>query len=333
GGKLLAELDFETLSLQRKLDDVSTASAAVLGAIDPACLPILGQIEPFEHELVAFRNYRQGDSPAWAGPVTLPTWDPASLTIQARDLFTWLERRDLPFDRSFTTTDLADIFGQYLVDGLYQDASPNITPAFMGEIGTTGVRSVTTASHTLAGDALRELSRSGVDFTLVGRTLRYGGLQSDVATTILYDSAVYQDPGGSTPKLTKQGLNLATRVVVKGGQDGAGNQVVSVVGFPDAEHGLITQVVSEPLILDTLSATEAAAGRLTFLNPAPQYLNVVLTPDAPIRFDELVPGIRIDAAFTVGLVVAQGAFRLSAVDVTASSSGEAIGLTLVPLVT
>jgi hypothetical protein len=266
------------------------------------------------------------------GPVTLPSWDPLNLVIGARDLFTWLERRTLPFDRSFTTTDLASIFGQYLVDGLNQDASPNISALFLGQCGRSGVRAVTAVSNTIAGDALRELSRSGVDFTCIGRQMRFGGLPINVPTTILYDPAVYQDPNGATPKLTKQGLNMATRVVVKGGQDAAGNQIVSTVGFPDGPHGLISQVVSEPLILDALSATHAGADRLAFLNPAPQYLSCQLTPQAPIRFDELVPGIRIDAAFSVGLTTALGPFRLQAVDVTSGTAGEMVSLTLVPLV-
>lgn len=332
GGNLLAELDYETLTLGRKLDDVSVCSVTVLAAKNEDCLPILGDIEPFQHEVVAFRNYRPGDAPAWAGPVTLPSWDPLNLVIGARDLFTWLERRTLPVNRSFTTTDLASIFGQYLVDGLNQDASPNISPLFLGEMGTAGARAVTAISNTIAGDALRELSRSGVDFTCVGRTLRFGGRPINIPSTILYDPAVYQDPNGATPKLTKQGLNMATRVVVKGGLDGAGNQVVAPVGFPDGPHGLISQVVSEPLILDTLSGTHAAADRLAFLNPAPQYLSCQLTPQAPIRFDELIPGIRIDAAFSVGLTTALGPFRLQAVDVTSSQAGEVVSLTLVPLV-
>jgi hypothetical protein len=332
GGQLLAELDYETLTLGRKLSDVSTCSVTVLAAKNQDCLPVLADLEPFEHEIVAFRNYLPGDAPMWAGPVTLPSWDPLDLVIQGRDLFTWLERRTLPFDRSFTSTDLASIFGAYLVDGISQDASPNISLLFRGEIGSPGVRSVTAASATLVGDALRELSRSGVDFTLVGRQMRFGGLPASTPTTILYDPAVYQDPSGSTPKLTKQGLNMATRVVIKGGQDAAGNQVVSTVGFPDGPHGLISQVVSEPLILDTHSATKAAADRLAFLNPSPNYLTCQLTPQAPIRFDELVPGIRIDAAFSVGLATATGPYRLQAVDVTNSQAGEAVSLTLVPLV-
>lgn len=333
GGQLLAELDYETFTLGRKLNDVSTCSVTVLAAKNEDCLPILGDLEPFEHEIVAFRNYLPGDAPVWAGPVTLPSWDPLNLVIQARDLFTWLERRTLPFDRSFTSTDLADIFGQYLVDSLNEDASPNFSLLFLGECGRVGVRAVTAVSNTLAGDALRELSRSGVDFTLVGRQMRFGGLPVNTPTTILYDPAIYQDPNGATPKLTRQGLNMATRVVVKGGQDAAGNQVVSTVGFPDGAHGLITQPVSEPLILDALSATHAAADRLAFLNPAPKYLTCQLTPQAPIRFDELVPGIRIDTAFSVGLATALGQFRLQAVDVTNSQAGEAVSLTLVPLVT
>lgn len=332
GGQLLAELDYETLTLSRKLNDVSLCSVTVLAAKNEDCMPVLGDLEPFQHEIVAFRNYRPGDTPSWAGPCTIPVWDPLNLNIGARDLFTWVERRTLPFTRIFTMTDLADIFGGYLADALVQDASPNITAFFLGEIGITGARTVTAASNTMAGDALRELSRSGVDFTCIGRTLRYGGKAARTASTILYEPAVHFDPGGSTPKLAKQGLNMATRVVVKAAQDAALNQIVSTVGFPDDAHGLISQVVSEPLILDRLSATHAAADRLAFLNPAPLYLNLQLTPQAPIRFDELIPGIRIDTAFSLGLTTAQGTFRLQAVDMTSGAAGEVVGLTLVPLV-
>lgn len=333
GGQLLAELDFETLSVQRTLSAVSTASATALADRNPACAPLLSQIEPFQHELVVFRDYVDGDGPAWAGPITVPVWDPITLTIGARDLTAWFDVRNLPTDRVFIADDLANIFSAYMADALLLDTSPNITTMFNGEIGVTGDRTVTAASATIAGDALRELSRSGVNFAAVGRTINVGGMPPTVATVTLYDGAILQDSGGSTPKLTKQGLNLATSVTLKGGQDPAGNQLVATVGESDGIHGLVSRTSSEPLILDQLSLTRAAAGRLSFLNPSPLYLNCTLSPDAPISFPELVPGIRIDTALQIGLLTVVGRFRLNQVDVSVAQGTEAVSLTLVPLST
>lgn len=334
GMQLLAELDFESLTVGRTLSAVSTASAVVLADLNPSCAPLLASLEPFQHELVAFRDYQPGDSPAWAGPVTVPVWDPISLTIGARDLMSWFDVRNLPMDRVFTADDLADIFTVYIQDALSLDPTPNITTMFNGELGVVGDRTVTAASATIAGDALRELSRSGVDFSAVGRTVNVGGLLPTVATCTLYNGAIIQDAGGSTPTLTKQGLNLATSVTLKGGQDPAGNQLVATVGTSDGVHGLVSRTASEPLILDQLSLTKAAAGRLSFLNPAPLYLNCTLSPDAPVRFEELVPGIRMDTALQIGLMAVVGQFRLSAVNVTVSQqAGETVALTLVPMST
>jgi hypothetical protein len=330
GRHLLAELDFLTLSLNRKLNDVSTCTVTVAADQNEECAPVLADIEPFEHELVAFRNYLPGDMPAWVGPVTLPTWDPLTLNIQARDLFSWFERRILPFDRSYTATDLAAIFGAYSTDALVQDASPNITLLFLGEIGVRGDRSVLASSRTVAGDALRELGRSGVDFSVLTRTLRYGGILDTSIATVLYDEAVYQDSSG--PRYSKQGLNMATRVTIKGATLTGGSQIQATVGTPDAQHGLIDLVTSEPLIMDAASARQAGSGRLSFLNPAPQYLSLALTPRAPITFQELVPGIRIDTAFQLGLTTVVGSFRLQQVDAAVDNAGtETVSLTLIPL--
>jgi hypothetical protein len=332
GMQLLTELDYETLTVQRTLDSASQTSVILLADRNPSCAPLLAQVEPFQHEIVAFRDYQAGDPQTWAGPVMVPTWDPISLHIDARDLFSWFDVRNLPTDRVNFSSDLADIFSVYVQDALSLDPSPGITVSFMGEIGTTGIRSVTAQSATIAGDALRELSRSGVDFTTVGRSIRIGGMPPTAATTILYDSAVIQDASGATPKFVKQGLNLATSVTLKGGQDVLGNTLSSTVGDSDGIHGLVSRTSSEPLILDLLSLTKAAAGRLAFLNPAPLYLTLTLSPQAPIRFDQLIPGIRIDTAFTLGLIQVVGKFRLNQVDVTVDQNGEAVALTLTPMV-
>jgi hypothetical protein len=331
GGQLLTEIAYETLTIQRTLDSASVASAIILADRIPSCAPLLAAIEPFEHELVAFRDYLPGDPQDWAGPVMVPTWDPLSLHIDARDLFSWFDVRNLPLDRTFVGQDLADIFTTYISDALSLDPSPNISVMMLGEIGISGQRSVTAQSATICGDALRELSRSGVDFTAVGRTIRIGGPPPSSATTILYDGAIQKDAGGATPKLTKQGLNLATSVVLKGGQDVLGNTISTTAGQSDGIHGLVSRTSSEPLILDPNSLSQAANGRLAFLNPAPLYLTVTLSPQASIQWDELIPGIRIDTAFTLGLIDVVGQFRLQQVDVTVDQNGEAVALTLTPL--
>lgn len=334
GGSLLAELDFENLTLTRKLSDASDCSVVVSGDVSAECAPVLAEIEPFQHEIVAFRNWAPGDTPAWAGPVTVPVWGPLDLTIGARDLFSWFDRRQLPFGRNFLATDLGSIFGQYMADAMVQDPSPNVHLQFRGEIGVVGARSVSATGAVIAGDALRELSRSGVDFTAIGRSVYWGGMPDNTLTATLYDGAILQDAGGSSPKLTKQGLNMATQVIVNGATLGFGVQVQSTVGFPDAEHGLITLVVSEPLIMDAFSATEAGAGRLAFLNPAPHYLTCVLSPQAPVTFEQLIPGIRLDTAFRLGVIDVVGSYRLQGVSVSVANTGdEAVALTLVPLVT
>lgn len=333
GSQLLAELAFETLTLSRKLSDTSDCSVVVSGDVSAECAPVLASLEPFKHEIVAFRNWQSRDVPAWAGPVTVPVWGPYDLTIGARDLFAWFDRRHLPFARNFLATDLGSIFGQYMADALVQDPSPMISLMFRGEIGIVGARSNSAVGSTIAGDALRELSRSGVNFSAIGRTIYWAGVTDNTATVTLYDGAILQDAGGGSPKLTKQGLNMATQVIVNGATLGFGVQVQSTVGFPDSDHGLITLVVSEPLIQDALSATKAGAGRLGFLNPAPHYLTLVLSPQAPVAFEQLIPGIRLDAAFRLGVLDVMDSYRLHQVDVSVDSKGdEKVALTLVPLV-
>jgi hypothetical protein len=324
GGKLLAELPYDSLTVGRVLGDISSASVSILADLDSACAPLLADVEPWQHEIVCFRN---GDE-AWAGPLTEPVWEPLTLTLPARDLFSWFERRDLPIDRSFTTTDLTDIFGVYLADAYGLEPTPNITFVRNGDSGVQGARSVTTVSSTRTADALRELSRSGVNFTMVGRILIYGG--DPIPPEPVF---VLRDECVENAKVRKAGLNTANRVTVKGGTPtGTTTQVTSTAGNPDARLGLLQLTVTESTILDPGSAMGAAANRLRFLDPSPRYLDCDLLENTPIRFSDLRPGIRVDAALTVGFRTEVGPYRLSAVSVSVSADGsEKISGTFVPL--
>lgn len=332
GGGELIPLPFTALSMSRRLDDMSDASLVLtqttLRSFDPSvqarCCGILGELEAWEHELLLWRDGGPDTTePTWAGPVVKPTFRADSITITARDLFQWFERRLLERDRTFTSTDLADIFEQYAVDALHRDPSPNIDLSSISPTFIHGDRDVTIMAGRRAADELRELARSGLDFTMIGRTMVAGGTQIPTADLGVLITEHFDDP-----ELVPDGLQAETESVVIGTPVGnVGGPVRATSGGVDPDRGLVQGLANESSIKDANTAQYLADSRNALLGQSPTFLSGRLLPSAPVIFDDLIPGATADLRVQVMCRSVEGDHRLMDLDVSVGSDGtESVGV-------
>lgn len=325
GGAPIIDLPFTQLTMSRRVDDMSDASVSIghyteeHDYIAPPrlrddCAGVLATLEPWEHEIVLWRD----DELVWAGPVIKPVWTRDTLTITCRDLFQWFERRLLPRDRDFFGTDLAVIFRILCEDALHRDPSPNITrsPSLTGIVGD---RTIFYDAYLRAADVLRELARSGLDFTMIGRDMLVGG--TEVPTADL-GTLITQHFDG--PELTADGLQTETESTVVGAStDSILGPVSATAGAPffhgvrtvQPRRGLVQNVVTESGIEDETSALAAAQSRLALLGETPRTLTGRLLPDAPVAFSDLIPGARAELRVKLLAKTVEGPHRLQSVGV------------------
>lgn len=330
GGRELDEVPFSSLRYGRALDDMTSASAAVPATTTGTRVARrIGSVDAFEHELVIYR----GEEVGWLGPLRQPTWTPSGVGLEAMDVFEWFERRKLPVDRTFTQVDLAEIFASLIDDAMAPDPSPGIVVQ-PRPTGILGDRAVLASANRMAADALRELARNGVDFTVIGRTVRCGGEEVGAASLgpLLNQHFVFSD---STPQVVGAGEYLATEATVTGAtQPSRGASLSATAGGVDERLGLVQRVFNESAIADLDSLGHAALTRWEMLGRTPYFVTGVLRDSAP-GLDALVPGAVADVDITVGAKRVERRMRLSKVNVTVTNSeagmAETVRVELIPL--
>ncbi len=327
GTSVLAELPWTQLTYGRKLDDMSAASVTLA----ESCVP---QPEPFAHEVVVYRDNRV----VWVGPVTEPV-DGVNeegvddFQIPARDLFQWFERRWIPASArrlrgealQFSLEDLAFMFRLIAEEALEDDPSPNIQFA-VSPTGVTGTRSYAAGAFTRSADAMRELSRTAVDWTMRGRTMICGGREVPaVANFVLTGNTVVN------PRRRRIGLNAASEVAVIGGSSPTGGAPYAAIATdPGSIMGLVQQVIQEADIADPYSVRAAARTHLAFAKAAPFELSCQLSPELAVGFDDLIPGTVVPVHMDLVWARIHEPMRLQTVDVSARAEDntETITVTL-----
>lgn len=320
GAPLVEALKWSSLTFQRRLDDMSTTTVTCVTGSSPE----LGRLDAWRHELSVVRDQQE----VWVGPLVTPSWEPEVVTLQANDLFFWFERRLLEIDRDFVNADAGQIFTVLAQDALSRDNSMGIVLS-PSSTGVPATRSVSASERRRAADVLRELARTAIDFTAIGRTIRCGGQEvpTEVAFTLVDDTL-------RSPKLTSNGTDCATEATILG-QNVAGAAVAGVAGAGTAEFGLVQQSYSESTIQDTSSAQAAARSHWEFAKVPPRSLSGVLTREAPVDFGDLIPGARVHVELSSLDAEVNADFRLLQVDVTVTPSDqgqqEEVAITLEPV--
>lgn len=283
GADLVGVLDYSRLAWGRALDDMSSAETTVrpFGRDSTGvAVDAMSVAAEWEHELYVFRS---GEL-VWLGPLTPPPiYTLGENQVSARDVFAWMEKRRLPVDHTYEDADLGDVFGALVADVLGVENSMGVLTSG-GSSGVEGDRAYTEAENMRAADALRELGRTGVDWTVVGRTLRWGGPEfTGVHLGTLVDEHFLSPVASPLPG--------ASRVVVIGSSL-TGDAPVGVATDLTSAMGLVEVVVSEPALTTEAACGQAAQTRLDLLSSGAATFTATLDASAPVDFSVLVPGAR-----------------------------------------
>lgn len=353
GRQLFTRLDEITdLSYGRKLDDYSEASVTLAKRdASSGCLHQAGRAQPWAHEVTIYRD----GGIVWQGPIVEIEETRSELTFTARDMLAWLDRRviDTTFKKTEDPINAAPLDTGRMLHRIMSVTFPLGDPYNNPGISEyMRVDEITPSSQSLpetiwagsqtVGELVRELIKSGIDMFTLGRKIymvpdfyRYArnpfrlsardflgdlsvvtrGLDTATEGFVLADSSL--DPNGAQPE----------------GPDPNDAKPPTVAKWPPGHHGgsgdpsappwygRITrfteagqQVDSEGALLDVAKSIRA------YGFPPPKSVvvpdNAQLSPEAPIRMGQLVPGrtIRVDLDdFAIPL---SEPFRLSEVEVT-----------------
>lgn len=331
GATMIGSLPFDSLAWARDLDAVSEATLQITGisGAGAACCALLGSIKPWQHELAMYRDGTR----VWAGPITTIDVLGEVATISARDVMQWMWIRRLRHDHAFVATDLATIFQAYVTDALTLDNSMGLvvvpTPT-----GVTGDRSVLALQHMIAGDQLDELSRTGVDWTTIDRSVFVGGTVTPYPLPPTGRLVLIDDSFQTPPRVTTDGMQMATDWVVRGAGGGDGpDPVFGEAGGLSATFGLVDRVETNEEILDSPSAAAQAASRLALTGGGATVVSEgILSPDAGVTIDQLVPGLPVELRLVNPCLQILVDYRLASVKVTAGATqDEQVTLSFQPL--
>lgn len=343
---------YTSFKFNRVLDDVSEAEVRFPNS---QCCECLGTVNPWKHELAIYRNSKL----VWVGPIRTLTYDNAKdeIVVTAKDLFSWFDVRMIPRSPDgyyVECLDLSAIFQDVMNDAMLPDARPNIK-LHMTNTGIRGSREYEPDQFQIAGDELRELSRNGVDFTMINRILFGGAIETppdDIPLMIDEHWAV-------SPAVTVSGDDMTTRSIVGGGGSGAdGFDVIGV--YPGAvggtgtafdailnpatqEFGLIERLWVEPDIDDECdesllggddqeSIDNAARTRWDLLSvPTVTISGGELAESAPFSLNCLIPGRRVKISLMRVCRGVVGIYRIATLAVSVTGDAESISVDLQPL--
>lgn len=326
-GQLIDIPRFESINFTRRLDDTSSCTIKI-----PAWTKF--KAAEWEHEIEILDDLGQV---VWAGPVTTVTdgSDGDDSEIGGRDLTSWFDHRFVYRARDFVDKDLAEVYGRIAEDALEPDDSPNIE-VITHMCGVRGDRSYTNGTFDIAGDKLRELARTGVDFTQVGRKLLIGGV---VTTNQQYKLT---NQMCEKVKRIRRGLTMATDVGVVGATQTVDNVTTTTLGRSLANEsiiermGLLQSRFDESDIMDEASANANARTRRELISSDVGDVSVLLV-EGQYSLSMLVPGtvwdcdISADRFMERGAGAVTGLRRLAQVDVTYDANGMAAAIILQPL--
>lgn len=329
GGTGQFELNYNNLTTGIRLSDSSQATITLTSAnLNTYCCDILADIYPFQYELILYRNSEQ----AFIGPIVNATFTRTTITLTAQDMFYWLEKRVLDQDLGAIYTDLSNLFKLLFNMGMAQDPIPNLQ-LITQDTGKKGSRDTAGGEFVRIADSMRELAKTGLEFTTIGY--------------VIYTWGVGESPFPDLPPLISDDFSEELTLQLAGAEYGndiivTGNSA-SDTGYPyfgratnwesSLSYPLITQTFSESNISNKAILTDSARSRLERFRANPVLPTGAFSPHAHLTYSQLVPGIECNLALEVGCRVLIDRFKLEGVDVTVSTedSTEAITPRFVPI--
>lgn len=338
-----------SISWGRKLNEVSEATVSfALNGEDGDCCGLAASVNPWEHELSVTRDGEE----LWCGPIVGGEIDDASLTatFNAKDLSTWFDHRWVEVydtDVDFDEADIIEVLNWLIGHGYYKD--PWNMNWFLGDPLNIPITRTYTAyippgerwggNYPKIADEIRDLLKARVDYTVIRRVMLGGDLQSSTVATARFTDSSWI----TKPKTIIVGLGMAEEVGVGGGNGGYygwDDDQMWIERPYDAErvkYGLLQSFVPAPEIddVDTYTLPNAVTQRAAELRelkkkPFIYVSGGALAQDAPVTFDQLIPGRHFGINLAKTCRPIQSDYVLTAVNVDFSDEGESIAVELVP---
>lgn len=332
----------------RKLNETTEASFTIaLNGLDDECCNCVNTVNPWEHEVSI---YRDGEE-VWCGPITGADIDLNNQTASytARDLSAWFDKRWVEIrdtDVEFEEANLSEVYN-WLIEHAYYKEPWNMSwsvPTVQVPIERTYTAAIDSdrwaGSFPNVGNELRDLAKSGIDFTTIRRVYVTGDLQGSSKI-----EATFKDGDWSQlPTISIVGSAMATEVGVAGGNGGYygwdDDQIWIERPYDEyrARFGLLQSFFTAPELdeAETTSlpngVTQQAFGlRELKKQPFVHVKGGSLSSNAPITFDQLIPGRVFRVALTQTCRKVEADYRLYSIDVSFDGAIETVTPSLTPL--
>jgi hypothetical protein len=320
--------DVTSITWARELNNISQANVEVpgvecCGLLDKGVLGVVGR-----HLLII----RDGVT-VW-GPGPILSIDFTTGEIVARDVAEVIQHQvihnDLCFDPSCggVATDATAIAKAILVDALAGD-DPNILAFVQVTPGATAIERSFLANSKYSLDAIQGLTQAEIKYTVIGRRILIGPFGTPFGTL----ATLTDDAFTGANNVVEDGFALVTRAVVLGAGD---PPLAGSAGGVDSFYGRWERLTTaDESIVSVAAANAAAASIVKASNPAPTYLSVptgsILSPDAPVDINELVPGVNVPLLVTQSCRQLAATLPLHRVQVTFTAlNGEQVRITTAP---
>ena len=301
----------------------STASATL--SVTPECCGVLAEL--VDLAVIEVEFWRQGGRQdlVWAGPVKdLIDNRDSTVTINAADSSLYVLDERVVRPGSWVQVDLATVFVDVLTAALAPD-DPGLvissTPT-----GVLGDRVVADTDIVLVRSLIDELTKTAVDWTVVGREWRIGGTEVDLSRVL--PVKLRDGDFGTPPPIRVSRSAMGTKFFVRG------SGVVGEFGGPRADGVLIERVSEGNQIIDKASAD--AAARSSWEVASTPYVVIdgsavaTIAPMTMVDIQTLVPGMLVPVEVGECLPY-HGTMRLAEVNVSFSAESEGVALTLQPV--
>jgi hypothetical protein len=334
-----------SLTWGRRLNEVSEASITIaLNGQDEQCCNCVNTVNPWSHEMAVYRDGVE----VWCGPVINATIDLEGLTASytAKDLSTWFDHRWVEIrgtDIEFEEVDVTAVYDWLVQHAYYKD--PWNMEWYLANTGVPISRVYVAAEESdrwaghfqNVGNELRDLSQYGIDFTVVRRVLVSGELESSTNVT----ATLIDKHWAKLPTIDVVGGSMATEVGVAGGNSGYSgwyDEQTWIERDTGSSFGLLQTFFPAPELdeEDTTTLPNAIAQKAYNLReikkePFTYVKGGSLASNAPVTFDNLIPGRVFNLALTQTCRQIQSLYRLYQVDIQLQGEEESVAVQLTPL--
>lgn len=326
GGNIVMDVPFYDLSMSYSLNNSSSFRLGTSEDIGADCCEIWDGTLSWRDELALYRDGRL----VVTGPLTRRALRDGQLTLEARDLSFWYDKRWV--ERSVTLVgNPVRIFEELHDIAMEVDDSPNISVLTQATDDEPVVREFSGVQKQRASDGMRELSSSTLlDYVTVGRTVYAGNLDGIFGTTHL----LVHTEGVISIDVDENAEKLATDLAVIGAIGGRDQHPAEGRAKRSGEYfGVLQETVTDLRVRNNQEADAASVRRLEAMYPFPSMYQVTFAAEAQPEFGQLVPGVVLDmkVARGSGCIEVNDEMVLTGLNVSVRGADETITGTIGPI--